>query len=79
MLQNYTFMNNMNDEEIYKIAICQYEKGLGRKYHFLYEGDENIDKEWIIEETNQRVYPIEFVELKGYELPCDIEYMKHIR
>jgi hypothetical protein len=72
-------MNNMNDEEIYKIAICQYEKGLGRKYHFLYEGDENIDKEWIITETNQRVYPIEFVELKGYELPCDIEYMKHIR
>lgn len=79
MLQNYMFMNNMNDDATYKIAICQYEKGLGRKYHFLYEGDENIDKEWIITETNQRVYPIEFVELKGYELPCDIEYMKHIR
>lgn len=79
MLQNYMFMNNMNDDATYKIAVCQYEKGLGRKYHFLYEGDENIDKEWIITETNQRVYPIEFVELKGYELPCDIEYMKHIR
>ena len=54
-------------------------RGLEENIISCMRGDENIDKEWIITETNQRVYPIEFVELKGYELPCDIEYMKHIR
>lgn len=79
IIQKYKFINNENDDEIYKIAICQYEKGIGKKYQFLYVGSPILDKEWSIIETNQIVYPIEFVELKGYELACDIKYMKHIK
>lgn len=79
IIQKYKFINNENDDEVYKIAICQYEKGIGKKYQFLYVGSPILDKEWSIIETNQMVYPIEFVELKGYELACDIKYMKHIK
>ena len=72
-------ISNEEDDNVYKIAICQYSKGIGKEYQFLYEGDESIDGDWIIVETGQDVYPKEFLNLKGYELNCDTKYMKHIR
>lgn len=72
-------ISNEDDDKEYHVAICQYSKGEGKKYHFFYEGDSDLDSDWIIEETNQDIYPLEFVNLKGYELPCDIKYIKHIK
>ncbi len=66
------------DENIYHVAICQYSKGQGRKYTFLVEEEGNINDEWIIKENDTVIYPIEFKDQKGYELPCDASVLKHI-
>ena len=79
IIQTHNFISNKDDNEIYKVAVCQYEKELGKKYHFLYEGNPDINKPWFIKETNQQVYPIEFIELNGYELACDVNRMKTIK
>ncbi len=66
------------DENIYHVAICQYTKGQGRKYTFLIDGKGSLNDDWIITENKTDIYPIEFKDVKGYELPCDAKDLKHI-
>ncbi len=67
------------DTNVYKVAICQYNKGSGRKYTFFYDDVEDINESWYVEENGKDVYPIEFKIVNGYELPCDVNMIKHIK
>ena len=44
-----------------------------------YDDVEDINESWYVEENGKDVYPIEFKIVNGYELPCDVNMIKHIK
>ncbi len=73
-----SLIQRQDDENVYHVAICQYTQGKGRKYMFLIDADGEIDDEWIVQENDKDIYPMEFTYQKGYELSCDAYKLKHI-
>lgn len=70
-------INNLDSNE-YRVAICQFNRGKGKKYTFLVDEEGSVSDEWYVEETGKDIYPIEFKVIYGYELPYNVDKMKHI-
>ena len=71
-------INNLDSNE-YRVAICQFNRGKGKKYTFLVDEEGSVSDEWYVEETGKDIYPVEFKVIYGYELPCNVYKMNHIK